>query len=96
MKPPVIDNQEICIYCDQDHKKEGLATFEGAYGVYCIPQKKLNGFKGRLKKSQKFRKYLSLDEIPEDELLDAEKSVSLKNSFGGTSPKQVIKQLKQL
>lgn len=29
------------------------------------------------------------------ELLDAKKSVSLKNSFGGTSPKQVIKQLKQ-
>jgi argininosuccinate lyase len=30
------------------------------------------------------------------ELLDAKKSVSLKNSFGGTSPKQVLKQLKQL
>ncbi len=30
------------------------------------------------------------------ELLDAKKSVSLKSSFGGTSPKQVIKQLKQL
>lgn len=30
------------------------------------------------------------------ELLDAEKSVSLKNSFGGTSLKQVVKQLKQL
>ena len=72
VKIPVLDIETDCSLCKKDHKKNGLVTFEGAYGKYCVPIKKLNAFKSRVKNSQKFRNYLSIDEVPEDQLFNKE------------------------
>jgi len=69
MKAQAIDTSHVCSYCNRDHEKERLVTFQGAYGIYCVPGKKLGLFKWRLQMSPRFRKYLSLEEIAEEDLL---------------------------
>ncbi len=65
-----IKSESVCMLCGRDHKKHRLTTFEGAYGTYCIPLKKLSAFKEKLKNSQTFRTYLGVDDLKESSLYD--------------------------
>jgi len=72
MKSAMLDLDTFCDLCGKNHHQDRIRTFEGAYGIYCVPLKKLNVFKTRLKNSKRFRAYLSIEQAPEELIYDTD------------------------